>query len=45
MVVIAQSGLGGMGYGLASSIGAALLLSKTIIHFEGDGGFAQNMRE
>ena len=38
--------LASMGYGLASSIGAAFAApQKTIIHFEGDGGFAQNMQE
>ena len=35
-----------MGYGLASAIGAAFAHpGKRIIHFEGDGGFCQNLQE
>ena len=44
--VITNKGLASMGYGLSGAIGAALRDPKaTTWHFEGDGGFAQNLQE
>ena len=38
--------LASMGFGLAAAIGAAFTdRQKTVVHFEGDGGFAQNLQE
>lgn len=44
--VVTDKGSASMGYGLSGAIGAALTEpSRRVIHFEGDGGFAQNMQE
>ena len=44
--IINNKALASMGYGLSGAIGAAFANSgKKIIHFEGDGGFTQNLQE
>jgi len=44
--IITNKSLASMGYGLSGAIGAAFANPrKRIIHFEGDGGFAQNIQE
>lgn len=44
--ITSNKGLASMGYGLAGAIGASLAnpLSR-IVHFEGDGGFLQNIQD
>jgi acetolactate synthase I/II/III large subunit len=45
-IVISDKGSASMGYGLAGAIGMAFSApGQRIIHFEGDGGFAQNMQD
>ena len=44
--VLSNKGSASMGYGLAGAIGMAFALpNNRVIHFEGDGGFAQNMQD
>ena len=44
--IINNKALASMGYGLSGAIGAAFAnKNKKIIHFEGDGGFTQNLQE
>tara|TARA_B100000941_G_scaffold70062_1_gene47486 strand:- start:7706 stop:9487 length:1782 start_codon:yes stop_codon:yes gene_type:complete len=44
--IINNKALASMGYGLSGAIGAAFANpKKRIIHFEGDGGFTQNLQE
>jgi acetolactate synthase-1/2/3 large subunit len=44
--MVTDKGSASMGYGLAGAIGAALTSPRRrVIHFEGDGGFAQNLQE
>lgn len=44
--VLSNKGLASMGYGLAGAIGMAFAFpNNRVIHFEGDGGFAQNMQD
>lgn len=44
--ILSNKGLASMGYGLAGAIGAALANpNQRVLHFEGDGGFIQNMQE
>ena len=44
--IVSNKGLASMGYGLSAAIGAAFSNNKKrIIHFEGDGGFSQNIQE
>jgi len=45
-IVISDKGSASMGYGLAGAIGMAFSNpNRRVIHFEGDGGFAQNMQD
>ena len=45
-VVISNKGSASMGYGLGGAIGMAFSAPRSrVIHFEGDGGFAQNMQD
>ncbi len=45
-ITISNKGLASMGYGLAGAIGSAIARPNArTLHFEGDGGFAQNMQE
>jgi acetolactate synthase-1/2/3 large subunit len=45
-IVVSDKGMASMGYGLSGAIGAALAdPTKTVLHIEGDGGFAQNLQE
>jgi len=44
--ITSNKGLASMGYGLAGAIGASFANpSNRILHFEGDGGFSQNMQD
>jgi acetolactate synthase I/II/III large subunit len=44
--IVTDKGLASMGYGLSGAIGAAIAFpGRRTIHFEGDGGFAQNLQE
>jgi acetolactate synthase I/II/III large subunit len=44
--IISNKGSASMGYGLAGAIGMSFANRKSrVIHFEGDGGFAQNMQD
>ena len=44
--IVNNKALASMGYGLSGAIGAAFAnQNKRIIHFEGDGGFTQNLQE
>ena len=44
--IINNKALASMGYGLSGAIGAAFAnKNKKILHFEGDGGFTQNLQE
>jgi acetolactate synthase-1/2/3 large subunit len=44
--VLSNKGSASMGYGLAGAIGMAFAYrNNRVIHFEGDGGFAQNMQD
>ena len=44
--IASNKGLASMGYGLSAAIGAAFSNNKKrVIHFEGDGGFSQNIQE
>jgi len=45
-ITISDKGSASMGYGLGGAIGMAFSdRSRRVIHFEGDGGFAQNMQD
>jgi acetolactate synthase-1/2/3 large subunit len=45
-LVVTDKGLASMGYGLSGAIGAAVANpGRTVVHIEGDGGFAQNVQE
>ena len=44
--ITSNKGLASMGYGLAGAIGASIANpTSRVIHFEGDGGFSQNMQD
>ncbi len=44
--IINNKALASMGYGLSGAVGAAFANSnKRVLHFEGDGGFTQNLQE
>jgi acetolactate synthase I/II/III large subunit len=44
--ITSNKGLASMGYGLAGAIGSSLAnRDKRVLHFEGDGGFAQNVQD